>query len=397
MITTIPRPAVLRIERVVDEAAFRALEREWSELLADSAANTPFLTWEWLHSWWTHLNGPRRLCLVTARDGDRLVALVALATRLRWAAAVVPARALEHLGCDRLSSDYLDVIARRGWEAPAIEALAAHLTEHPALLELPNVDATRGLARELAQALAARGWSIAEQKVDVCPFIRLAGHTWESYLATLETKDRSDFNRMLRNLHKRFDVRFEIAESDEQRRAFLQDLVNLHNQRRQDRGGSDAFHTADLLAFHELLTARALASGWLRLFRLSLDGRPVAALYGFLHHGTFYFLQTGFDPEYARHGVGLITIGLTIQRAIQDGAEEYDFLRGAEPYKFRWAREVRTLATLTASPRRARERLFRHAEAFARSAKDTARRTLPQRVLSRLAVYRQQFSGAGRA
>lgn len=392
--------AALEVERVRDPDAFRDLRNEWDELLQDSASDSLFLTWEWLHTWWKHLAGPRKLFILTVRSGGRLVAIAPLALRTRWAAGVVPVRALEFLGSDRLSSDYLDVIVRRGWQEQAVLALAEYLVRRPFLLEMANVDKAGRVASSLAVALAQQGWSLSEAKVDVCPFINLSGHTWESYLGIVDSKDRSDFGRSLRNLNKRFAVRFEEARSEEQRPHFLALLVALHNQRRQDRGGSDAFHTADLLSFHEELSRLTLDRGWLRLFVLSLDGRPAASLYGFRYHRTFYFLQTGFDPDYARQRVGLITVGLTVRSAIAEGAEEYDFLRGAEPYKFRWAQEVRELTTLTVCPGRARELLYRRAQALTVAAKRTVRWMLPGPVLERIAAYRQlrlsSRLGAGR-
>src|SRR5688572_9241094 len=53
---------------VVDDArGFAALRQEWTDLLADSESDSLFLTWEWLHTWWTHFAGSRRLFIVTMR------------------------------------------------------------------------------------------------------------------------------------------------------------------------------------------------------------------------------------------------------------------------------------------------------------------------------------------
>ena len=52
-------PAVA-IECVDDRWGFTALRPEWNELLRASGADCPFLTWEWLHSWWRHLGDRSR-------------------------------------------------------------------------------------------------------------------------------------------------------------------------------------------------------------------------------------------------------------------------------------------------------------------------------------------------
>jgi len=378
------------VQRIEDPAAFQALREEWDELLAASLADSFFLTWEWLYAWWTHLAGDRRLFLLVARQGGRLVAIAPLSLRARRVAGVLPLRSVEFLGADRLSSDYLDVIVRRGWEADAIPALARYLADARLALELASVRRAGCAAAALSRALTQRRWRMWETPTAVCPFIDLSGHTWESYLGTLESKPRNDFLRLLKNLTKKFSVRLEPASSEPQRREFMVHLVRLHNLRWQNLGGSDALHTADLVAFHDEVSRVTLERGWLRLFVLWLDGQPVASLYGFRYGRTFYFVQTGFDPAYGRHAVGLITVGLTIKSAIAEGAEEYDFLRGDEAYKFRWAREVRHLATLEVYPRGAPELLYRRTQRLTAVAKRIARQTLPRTVIDRVIAARQR-------
>jgi len=377
------------VQRIEDPAAFQALREEWDELLAASLADSFFLTWEWLYAWWTHLAGDRRLFLLVARQGGRLVAIAPLSLRARRVAGVLPLRSVEFLGADRLSSDYLDVIVRRGWEADAIP-LAQYLADARLALELASVRRAGCAAAALSRALTQRRWRMLETPTAVCPFIDLSGHTWESYLGTLESKPRNDFLRLLKNLTKKFSVRLEPASSEPQRREFMAHLVRLHNLRWQNLGGSDALHTADLVAFHDEVSRVTLERGWLRLFVLWLDGQPVASLYGFRYGRTFYFVQTGFDPAYGRHAVGLITVGLTIKSAIAEGAEEYDFLRGDEAYKFRWAREVRHLATLEVYPRGAPELLYRRTQRLTAVAKRIARQTLPRTVIDRVIAARQR-------
>ncbi|HEU4520710.1 MAG TPA: cellulose biosynthesis protein CelD, partial [Thermoanaerobaculia bacterium] len=102
----------LTIDVVSDSATFAAMRDEWNELLTASAADSLFLTWEWLHTWWKHLRGSRQLFLVTVRDGSRLVAIAPLTSRPTWMGNVI-----EFAGSGTIGSDYLDIIVRRGWEA----------------------------------------------------------------------------------------------------------------------------------------------------------------------------------------------------------------------------------------------------------------------------------------
>jgi CelD/BcsL family acetyltransferase involved in cellulose biosynthesis len=109
---------------------------------------------------------------------------------------------------------------------------------------------------------------------------------------------------------------------------------------------------------------------------MCLDGRPVGAIYGFRYRGTFGFYQTGFDPGYARHGIGQVMIGLSIKSAIEEGADEYDLLHGTERYKSDWARCTRELARIEAYPPSLRGRVHDRLVALDGRARRAARSAL---------------------
>jgi CelD/BcsL family acetyltransferase involved in cellulose biosynthesis len=205
----------------------------------------------------------------------------------------------------------------------------------------------------------------------------LAEHSWDSYLSVLSSKHRGNVRRGLRLLASRFDMSFRFAETDAERRAAFTELITLHGKRWQARGGSTAFYTPALLAFHEDLSQRALECGWLRLAVLRLNGVSVAAFYGFRYKRWFYYYQSGFDPDYAKYSVGVAIVALTIKSAIEEGADEYDFLHGNESYKFLWTQSVRELHRLELFPPDLRGWLYRGAVETDRAVRRLARLVVP--------------------
>lgn len=334
---------------IVDTTAdFAALRGPWTELLAASAACHLFLTWEWLFTWWQHLAEGRRLFLVTLHADGRLVAIAPfVAGRRRYGPVSFPV--LEFAGTGAVGSDYLDLIVRPGYEEAAVDAIADLVARRSVTLRLGQMREA-ALGRALADRLVAGGWSAARLVTDVCPFIDLSATSWDGYLAGLGASHRYNFKRRLRNLERSCDVSFERADTDDARHAALEALVALHRRRWEPRGGSDGLHTPAIVVFHEAFSALAAERGWLRLFLLRVNAVPVAAFYGFRYHGTFSFYQSGFEPTSSRQSVGLITLGLTIQQAIQEGAGEYDFLHGSEDYKFLWTDRTRPLQRIELYP-----------------------------------------------
>jgi hypothetical protein len=86
------------------------------------------------------------------------------------------------------------------------------------------------------------------------------------------------------------------------------------------------------------------------LFILRLNGAAAAGFYGFLYNGTYSFYQHGLDPQYSKLSVGQVLLGVSIERAIEEGAAQYDFLSGDDGYKDLWARESRPLMRIEACP-----------------------------------------------
>jgi CelD/BcsL family acetyltransferase involved in cellulose biosynthesis len=211
----------------------------------------------------------------------------------------------------------------------------------------------------------------------VCPVVPLAGHTWDSYLASLGSSHRANVRRRLKQLAANFDMRFERVTADADRLAALDALAAWHGPRFADRGGSTAFTTPELRAFHDEATRRMLERGWLRMYVLRLDGAIAAVMYGFLYDRQFYFYQHGFDDRHRQHSVGLVLMALCIRAAIDERAHTFDMLWGTESYKSLWARDRRLLHRIHLFPPHPGGRLHRCAIEARRQLGRLARTVLP--------------------
>jgi CelD/BcsL family acetyltransferase involved in cellulose biosynthesis len=284
---------------------------------------------------------------------------------------------LEFAGSGTVGSDYLDFIVRSTCEREGLDALTSFLSRTGYSVRLSNVKEGSAAAIAVSRGLDERGWTCLEAPRNVCPFIDLSSGSFDAYLSTLGSSHRYNFKRRLRNLNRDFTVRFAAAQSSEERRDALNQVVYLHLLRWNKRaGGSDAFNDPQLLAFHDDLTELARKRGWLRLFVLELDGRAVAAFYSFRYGRTVHFYQSGFDPAFEKYSVGLVALGLTVKSAIEEGAAEYDMLHGNETYKSLWATDARNLVSLEMYPPGPLGRLHRNTVRAVAAARKSAKRVL---------------------
>lgn len=368
--------APLRVEPLTRAEDFAALREPWNALLRESRSNCFFLSWEWLDAWWTHLHGSLTPHLILVWSGDELVGIAPLA---RTRAALPWLSRLEFLGTGFAGSDYLDIIVRRDREAEIAQAISNALLTSSLALHLDHLPPQSVVASTILDRLAAHAWTSIDAAVGTCPFIPLAGHSWESYLASLGSAHRANFRRRLRGLEREFDVRFGRVSSDAERRDAMATLMQLHNRRWDERGGSTAFSTPACRAFHDEVTRRALDCGWLRLYELRLNDAVAAATYCIAYDGCVYFYQGAFDDTFQQHSVGMVAMGLTIRAAIEEGAREFDMLYGVESYKWLWASQARTLHRLDLFPSDLAGRFHRSTIRAERAARSLVRRIIPRR------------------
>ena len=364
----------MKLETIETFEEFAAKRDEWNALLESSASDCVFLTHEWLSTWWKHL-AQGRLRILTALDRGNLIGILPVAERPAQVMRMMP-RVLQFLGSGVIGSDYLDVIALKGRENEVVAEFADHLHSRGLMLQLSQLRDESSLASVLADHLEQRAWTVAKTKLNVCPYIDLRGHTWPSYLTTLGPNIRKNINRYLRNLPKHFDLRVDCVQAPAEVRRALDVAIELHKKRWDTTGLSEAFNSASVISFHREFAQLAAQRGWLRLLILWLDGTAAASLYGLRHGPTFYFYQSGFDPVYSKHSVGVATMGLAIKTAIEEGASEYDFLHGNEEYKFHWAQKVRDLNRLELHPPQAIAWIYKQAIILNRAARQMARRVL---------------------
>jgi CelD/BcsL family acetyltransferase involved in cellulose biosynthesis len=338
----------LNIEAIVTAEQFSRLEKEWDELLSASNVNNLFLTWEWLHTWWKHLSARRKLHILAIRRGARLIALAPLALQFYAPRRAGLFRNAEFLGMGPAGSDYPDLIVRRGEEGSVMNMLAERLDTKRYTLVFQRIGDGPSATARLAAQLKNRGWSVTEAGVDASPYIWLRGRSWGAYVAGLGPSHRRNLRRRLRCLETDFAVSFDEVKTETERRQYLDDFKQLHHKRWA--GGSNALNSKSLHRFHDEFSALAFRRGWLRLYLMRLNARPVAAVYGFSYGGVFYYYQAGFDPEFSGYSVGLVALGLAIRNAIKEGVHEFDLLHGAENYKFLWTPYQRKLVTLQCYP-----------------------------------------------
>jgi CelD/BcsL family acetyltransferase involved in cellulose biosynthesis len=195
----------------------------------------------------------------------------------------------------------------------------------------PALEALRSAFERREQT---QGWSLTIEPEEVCPVVTLeSGDDFDAYLGRLSKKSRHEIRRKLRRAAAMGEIR--LTESTDPL-GDLEVFVALHQKRWGEAGlfpptpGGDASRTFARRLF-ELMD-----DGTLRLIFLSVAERQVAASIHFETPDRLYLYNAGTDPDARDLSPGVLLVAKLIERAMEKGIRQVDFMRGAEPYKYEW-------------------------------------------------------------
>lgn len=301
-------------------AQLHEIEDEWSQLHQRCPGATPFQRPEWILAWMDAFS-PKDIVTIEVRHNERLVGIAPLLIYPRG-----QERVLAFMGGG--VSDYLDLLAEPERANQVVSAV-------------------------LEQAKQIDGWDILDltdlsassilHKTVLAPFSTLHDHcsalalppSENELLQLLSKRQRANLRNARSRLTRAGESRFEVA-VQETLPEFLSDLFRLHASRWSQVGHLGVLADERVKLFHEAVAPKLLATGHLRLYRLTVEKRTAAVIYGLVGGSTLFCYLQGFDPEFAFASPGTQLMLFAIQDAVRLGIRKFDFLRGEENYKRHW-------------------------------------------------------------
>ena len=316
--------------------SFEQLKPEWNTLLHDSAADTPFLTYEWQKTWVDCLcSCEGELHLLTARDSGALLGIAPLFVLSEPDQDGQPRRLLRLIGSVD-ASDYLDLITARGRErevlAAMLDALAGLDTwDALDLWNVPENSTTRALLPEL---IAERGWTLLDEKQVVCPIIHLPAQ-FEDYVQSLDKKERHELRRKLRRADATEGVIWYAITGQDHTHDLDEAAESFIALMMKSRSDKSDFMTDDMRRFFHQMIHATHAGGFLHLAFMEVDGVKAATYLSFDYNHKRLVFNSGLETEgFQALSAGIVLVARMIEDAVQQGFTEFDFLRGDEKYKY---------------------------------------------------------------
>jgi CelD/BcsL family acetyltransferase involved in cellulose biosynthesis len=292
---------------------------------ADSKYNlncaSVFVSPHWLRVWWQVFGSGAELSLRAVWQGRNIIGIAPL---------LIKEKTASFIGSGDVC-DYLDFIVDPGMEKDFFNTLLDDLREQGINhLDLNPVRPDATVLTQLADIVRSRGYEFTCTPEDVSLEMDLPP-TWDEYLAILTTKQRHEVRRKLRRLWEAGKVNYHFIIDRDTVHDAMDTFLKMFVESRQDKA---AFLTAPMESFFRLLADTMAEAGLLRIGVLELDTKPTAMIMCFDYNDGVYLYNSGYDREYHYLSVGLLSKVLGIKDSIQRDKKRFDFLRGAEPYKY---------------------------------------------------------------
>ena len=302
--------------------SFEGLVSWWLKAGSALRWDCVFVLPPWLQAWWREFGSIAELYLRAIKRRDTIIGLAPL---------LLKGEEVFFAGSADLC-DCLDFVVAPGSEYEFFNILLDDLRQKGICrLELRPLRPDSTVLTHLVGIAKERRYKVSCRVEDVS-LERDLPSTWEDYLGMLNRKQRHEVRRKLRRLWEAGQVNCRFVQDGDAVANVMDLFLELFRKSKQDKA---QFMTTVRESFFRSLAESMAQARLLRLGILELDARPVAATMCFDYNDTVYLYNSGHDPHYGWLSVGLISKILCIKDSIERGRSKFDFLKGAEEYKYR--------------------------------------------------------------
>lgn len=313
---------------------FESYQEDWKNLLDGLPSDSPFLTFEWLSTWWKHFHQDKKLMGMVFKDETQTTGIIPFMS-YRETMKFYPLRKISFVG--RGNSDRADLIIGKD-KGKVVDALIEFFAEdfrnwdviH--LEQIPEKSDSLGMLRYCARK---RGLLFECWEQTVCPYIILN----EELGRMMEKRDgsfRKEIRKSVRRLQDMGKVTFSRSITHEKIDELIATAVFVDEKSHKYLEGKTLFSNPITREFLTDVARVFSQKKWLDFATLELNDIPIAYEYHFRYKEKNFAYSGSYDQNYASFGPGTGIMYRLIQDSIDLGINEYDLLQGGHEYKWRW-------------------------------------------------------------
>jgi CelD/BcsL family acetyltransferase involved in cellulose biosynthesis len=314
---------------------------QWKALLARNPHSTVFSSPAWQTAVVTEFVRAGRFRLITVHRQNELLAVLPLAFK--------HASILETPG--QLVSDFITPLVDPSAAAEVWSVMLDLLDElwdwSVGGLVLLNVQGDCGLREVLSLTAVNLGWDYSEEIANQALYIPLPGG-WEEYLAQLDSHDRKEIRRKIRNAQNNGRAHWQTITEENEVRSVLE--LALAQMLQAEAAKAD-FSRRILVPYLRRVCPLLAREGNFFIKQLSIEDKPCAWLLGMQSSRGPLIYNTSYNASMRKWSPGIVSFSLAIQDAIADGHPVFNLLRGGDEYKKRFGAVDLQLYKITLHPK----------------------------------------------
>lgn len=328
----------LAVHTVTTCEEWMKLQPVWNTLLSHSEANVPFLTFEWLTTWWRCFARDEQLYILVARRGNEIVGIAPL-MKSRFRYHGVALRSITFMANEHSHKpDFIIPDAH----TEVLKAFLAHMFDQRGdfdVIHLHSFRADSSTDRALAVLTPAMQLLTLRVRSMQSPYLVIY-QPWQEYLESRSRNFRKSLAKVRRNMESAGRVEAVMCTA-EQVDSFIDDMLSVSCKTWKYDEKSAIASAEERKCFYATFARIAAAQGMLHLWLLKLNGTPIAFAYNLAANGTIYSLKTGYDKRYADVSPSTYLDICILNNAFESQYTEHDWLGECEPYKARWTDTTR--------------------------------------------------------
>lgn len=324
---------MLQIEEIRTLAEFEKLRDEWRELQESARAESIFLSHAWFLVCSRCLSAGEELLILLLRRDGRLVGAAPL-IRQRVSVRHLPLTQIAFLS-NALTpfADFLLVDPDEGLHTILKHFQTVQTAWGRLSLSKMREDSPHRRLLEPMLGLQKATWRTAI--IGSTPYLRVGG-SWESFYQSKSPKFKKTRRSVTNKVERLGQVKVERLMHPEDTGAGLEEMLGVSERSWKRKHGADVLDPGFERRFFTELTRVASSEGWLRLWLLRHEDRPLACEYHLDDHGTVYALRAQYDEEYSSCSPGNYLDTHIVRYLFESGCTCYDMGPGAVDYKLAW-------------------------------------------------------------
>lgn len=321
-----------KIDTITDYTHLKYLKHDWNRLAINHQSIYPFISFEWFDLWFKSFLKHASLHIYVLSDKDSIRAILPLIKYKAIPGTIIKLAVNDHTNKIEIISDNNDL---PGYVETFMGEM---LNENAFMLYLEDLLAESESSTLILDFLARNhGMYLYEKRaIRESVFIN-TDIGWESLRLKLSKKFKKNINNQKNRLAKEGELQFVKFTNPENLPVALNCIEKISSRSWQGENGTGLFSRQDTAQFYKGLAEFASRAGWLSIWILYLNDKPLAYEYHLTAGSIEYALKSEYDKEFSDLSPGSVLDAHVVEEVSEGFTKRYDLLGYKEIYKTRWS------------------------------------------------------------